>query len=106
MVEAHPSRREMVEFRGVLVHPAIVDRLTQLLAHHDAVRLSSGWRSVVHNREVGGVPRSRHLWGAAVDVVGPNGILAHLGKSALRYGAVEVVYEGDHLHIGWPRPGG
>ena len=32
------------------------------------LRVNSGYRCAAHNREVGGVPRSRHLVGCAADV--------------------------------------
>lgn len=90
--------------RGVYVHPDIVGRLTGLLGHVPWVRLSSGWRSVDHNGDVGGARRSRHLCGAAVDITGKGHDLLVLLEAAPRHGAVEAIYEGDHLHVAWERP--
>lgn len=93
----------MTPFAGELVHPRIVAPLTGLLTHHPDVHLTSGWRSVAHNADVGGSPISRHLLGLAVDIVGPTLTLAHIRSRAAAYGATEVLNEGDHTHLGWPR---
>ena len=86
--------------------PRVGAAVTMLLRHHPDVRITSGRRSVEHNRIVGGAPRSRHLLGAAVDLAGPEATLRHLRAVARRYGATEVLNEGDHTHLGWPRSWG
>lgn len=78
-------------------------QLAKLLLHHGDVRITSGRRSRWRNRKVGGSPRSRHLLGVAVDLVGPSETLRHLREVAPRYGATEILDEGDHTHIAWPR---
>lgn len=95
---------ECLQVLGVLVHRSVSGRVTGLLSHATGCRLSSGWRSEARNRAVGGVPRSRHLSGCAIDIVGPRGQLSLLAQAATRHGAVEAIYEGDHLHVGWRRP--
>lgn len=95
---------ECIAVRGVLVHRVVAPLVRRWLHSHIDVRLSSGWRSSATNRRVGGAPRSRHLAGAAVDVTGPRTTLEHLRATARSYGAVEVLQEHDHLHVGWSRP--
>ncbi len=96
-------RSQMVTWRGVAIHPRIAGQAAELVSHHGDVRVTSGWRSVEHNRRVGGADLSRHLLGLAIDVAAPRRTLAHLAQVARQYGATEVLLESDHLHLGWPR---
>ncbi len=85
----------------------------QLLQLHPLLQVSSGRRSVAHNRRVGGVPTSFHLRGRAVDIVGPLHDLQHAAADAWRLrlgprctGPEEVLLErsgeiGQHLHVAW-----
>lgn len=51
------------------LHPLLVPKLELLRAAVGRpLRVVSGFRCVVHNRQVGGARRSRHLLGEAVDV--------------------------------------
>lgn len=95
---------ECVFVRGVLVHETVIGRVTGLLSHCPEVKLTSGWRSVAHNAEVGGVRRSRHLSGCAIDIVGSHQQLSLLAAQGPRHQAIEVIYEVDHLHVGFSRP--
>lgn len=53
----------------VLVHPALLHLLETVRAHFGRpVRINSGYRTVQHNRAVGGKPQSRHLLGMAADI--------------------------------------
>lgn len=75
------------------------------LAHQQAgrpaVRITSWFRTVSHNEDVGGSPRSQHLLALAIDVVPDAGGHA-LAQAAQRQGLV-VVDEGDHFHIQYAR---
>ncbi len=80
----------------------------RLLAGHRDIRVTSARRTPELNRAVGGVARSKHLEGRAVDLAGPGGSLRHLARQlrASRfthlYGhPTEVIDEGDHLHVAW-----
>lgn len=99
---AHPRRR-MIRAFGTLVHPSIAGQLSRLLAGHPDVRITSGWRSPWDNKRVGGGTNSRHMLGIAVDLVGPKNTLTHIRQEARSLGATEVLDEGDHTHVAWPR---
>jgi uncharacterized protein YcbK (DUF882 family) len=54
----------------VLVHPALIALLERVREHFDApVSINSGYRTPRHNRRIGGVADSRHVWGMASDIV-------------------------------------
>jgi hypothetical protein len=64
--------------------------------------VTSTFRTVQHNRDVGGVPNSYHLLGQAIDVVRRPGIKHSQIAAALRaagYNLVESLDEGDHSHF-------
>jgi hypothetical protein len=64
--------------------------------------ITSGWRSVAHNRAVGGVPNSYHLHGAAIDVARKPGVSHRQIAAALRSAGlilIESLDEGDHSHF-------
>ena len=64
--------------------------------------ITSGWRSVAHNRAVGGVPNSHHLRGAAIDVARKPGVSHGQIATALRAAGlnlIESLDEGDHSHF-------
>jgi uncharacterized protein YcbK (DUF882 family) len=58
--------------------------------------VTSWWRSVQHNAEVGGVSRSKHLFGWGFDVVPVNDISRAKLK---RIGFAKIINEGDHFHV-------
>jgi hypothetical protein len=64
--------------------------------------ITSGWRSIAHNRAVGGVPNSYHLRGAAIDVARKPGV-SHRQIAAALHAAglslIESLDEGDHSHF-------
>src|SRR4051794_35884910 len=64
--------------------------------------ITSAWRSVEHNRAVGGVPNSYHLQGRAIDIMRRAGVTHRQIDAALRsagYNLIESLDEGDHSHF-------
>jgi uncharacterized protein YcbK (DUF882 family) len=73
----------------------------QLLALVPELRVSSGRRTPERNRAVGGSPRSFHLAGRAADLSGDRAAVQHGFRHALATRPVEIIDEGDHLHVAW-----
>ena len=64
--------------------------------------ITSGYRTPAHNRLVGGVPNSHHLYGRALDVARRPGVSHRMVEDALRragFHLVESLDEGDHSHF-------
>lgn len=64
--------------------------------------ISSTYRTIAHNRAVGGVPDSYHLSGRAIDVVRRPGITHRMIDAALRaagFSLVESLDEHNHSHF-------
>ena len=69
--------------------------------------VTSGFRSVAHNRRVGGVPTSYHLVGRAVDVqrrFGVTHFMLHAALTKAGFVLIESLDEGDHSHFAFGRP--
>jgi len=62
------------------------------------LRPTSWWRDPAHNREVGGHEESQHLYGLAVDFVGPQDALRRLFLSA-RFRGLTAVETGGFLNL-------
>lgn len=105
------SRQERRFLAGLTPHTRA--HALQLLDLHPLLRISSGRRTVLGNKRAGGAPRSFHLRGRAVDLVGPAWDLASAAGNAwaLRMGngctgPEEVLLEdlgtaNQHLHVAW-----
>ena len=69
------------------------------------MRVNSGFRCAAHNREVGGVPRSRHLVGCAADVApvlpGDGGFSA-LARRLCSLPGWELIVHDRYVHIAVP----
>lgn len=68
--------------------------------------VTSGTRTVQHNRDVGGVPGSFHVKGQALDIAKTAGMT--LGKIVQAFekagvSLIEKLDEGDHFHVAWSR---
>lgn len=64
--------------------------------------ITSTYRSVAHNRAVGGVANSYHLTGRAIDVARKRGVTHGQIAAALQragYVMIESLDEGDHSHF-------
>lgn len=58
--------------------------------------VTSYWRTIDHNREVGGAAASQHLYGLAADVVG---VPKRAFVVAMRAVGLVAIDEGDHIHV-------
>ncbi len=64
--------------------------------------ISSIYRTIAHNRAVGGVPDSYHLTGRAIDVVRRPGVTHRMIDAALRaagFSLIESLDEHNHSHF-------
>jgi len=62
---------------------------------------TSGFRTVAHNKKVGGHPESFHMLGLAEDVVMDSNFVFNLNdlySDCTKLG-LQMIYEGDHYHI-------
>jgi hypothetical protein len=69
--------------------------------------ITSTWRSVAHNRAVGGVANSYHLQGRAIDIARKPGVTHRQIEAALKtagYNLIESLDEGDHSHFAFGSP--
>ena len=69
--------------------------------------ITSIYRSVEHNRAVGGVANSYHLQGRAIDVARRPGVTHAMIANALHragYSMIESLDEGDHSHFAFGSP--
>lgn len=85
----HPALRQYAEVLRADVQQAI---------DGTGARISSWWRSVAHNRSVGGHADSQHLLGWAVDVAPVSARVEQAIRSRARFRWV-VVRESDHVHV-------
>ena len=78
----------------VLVDETLAELLEEIrAAAGGAVTISSGYRSPEHNKAVGGVPHSQHVYGRAADIVVS-------GSPPLLIGQIAEYYLGDRGGIG------
>ena len=83
-----------------------IGEIARLGAHWG--RVTSTYRSVEHNRSVGGVANSYHLRGRAIDIVRRPGVAHWQIASAMRaagYSLLESLDEGDHSHFAFGSAG-
>lgn len=75
-----------------------VDRLAELQKIH-AYTVTSWWRTVKRNEEVGGMVNSLHLSGLAVDCVLAPGQSKHIFLRDAKTVGLHGLVEGDHVHL-------
>lgn len=86
--------------RTVMLDGALLIALEKARAHFDApIRVTSGYRTVQHNADVGGVPNSEHTRGRAADLVPLIGPMDDLDDACRSVPELLVINEGDHIHV-------
>ncbi|ERL23601.1 YcbK family protein [Jonquetella sp. BV3C21] len=85
-----------------LTAPELDAAVKKLWERVGPLRITSGTRCPSHNRAVGGVPRSRHLRGRAVDVAADSGLLRAICRAAEECGFNQILpYQGKgYVHLG------
>lgn len=80
-----------------LVRPQLVALLERIRSiDNRPLRIVSGYRCPIHNRDVGGAENSQHMYGSAADLPGGRVTVAQ----ALRAGAVGIGSKGDYaVHV-------
>lgn len=95
-------------FDNLLVLGGVLDELREYL--QQPIVVTSSYRSVVHNKHVGGSPTSQHLYGAAIDfkvskipfqslVCQVKSFLADHGYARSLLGQVIFYYDKEFIHI-------
>ncbi len=93
-------RRATRRDAGAGLRPTRRSRAAAVAAGYGSI--TSIYRSVAHNRAVGGVVNSYHLQGRAIDVVRRPGVTHFQIAAALQragYRMIESLDEGDHSHF-------
>jgi hypothetical protein len=108
---ARRTPRELAILRGLRPHTRA--HVLLLLGSHPGLTLTSGARTPLGNRRVGGSPRSWHLQARAIDATGPLALLQAAAETAWEQrigphctGPEEVLLEdsgtsNQHLHVAW-----
>lgn len=85
---------------GLLLDTAAVNLLQRLRWLIGApIIVHSGYRSIAHNREVGGEPSSYHLSGRAFDISCPGLPLTQLGEKAVNIGFTGLGLYDTFVHV-------
>ena len=81
------------------LRPEIVEFVRRVKTVRGSFGISSWWRSVEHNRDVGGNAFSQHLLGLAVDTTPTLSANRAQLAAAFRAAGLVAIDEGDHIHV-------
>ena len=88
----------------VLVDPKLVDNINSLAKEvlyntNCPLIITSGYRTPKHNKKVGGVARSFHIKGMAIDCYCSGCTHGELGRTALLCGFNSAIIYKSHVHL-------
>lgn len=88
----------------IFVSPALVEVLQSIRSHFGrAVTITSGYRTVAHNKKEGGATYSRHLYGMAADIkvsgVTPKKVAAYVETLLPNSGGIGVYKNFVHVDV-------
>lgn len=87
----------------VRLHPVLLEKLEKLRQEMGIpIVITSGYRCEKHNREVGGVAKSLHLFGQAADIAIPARIMDQVCWLARKAGFDQVIpyHSRNFIHLG------
>lgn len=76
-----------------------IKALVWIISRIPEITITSTWRSPEHNREVGGIPTSKHLKGRAIDIVIATKEAEAMFIPFVQGLGFEAIFEQDHWHI-------
>lgn len=84
------------------MEPIVIESLQKMRDEYGPIKIVSATRCEKHNKEVGGVDKSTHLRGLAVDIACYSPALRlSLIRLALKYGARGIGVKNFGLHFDW-----
>ena len=101
-IGATPAVARTAEIPAIATGPAGTEAYRAAVVAASYGSVTSIYRSVAHNRAVGGVVNSYHLQGRAIDVARRPGVThGQIAAALLRagYRMIESLDEGDHSHF-------
>lgn len=88
----------------IFIAPALVDVLQKIRSHFGkAVHINSGYRTVTHNKKVGGDTYSQHMYGMAADIkvtgIKPADVAAYAETLLPNRGGIGIYSNFTHVDV-------
>lgn len=83
----------------VMLHPTLLEKIEKLVASGVKIKITSGYRCEKHNKEVGGVPNSKHMKGMACDITSDNLEKAYEIAQKLGFSYVKIDKLKKYIHM-------